>query len=80
MRSGESEPDVDFLEAMLDLFDIDEESDPVWPGKEVTVGLPKDYDKAWLEQTPVVPTKKRIPKHKSLVHKTFKRKAEERWQ
>ena len=43
-------------------YEIDEMSKPTWPTKEVTVGLPHDWDEAWQMGKLVTPIKKAIPK------------------
>lgn len=43
-------------------FKLDESVRPDWPTKEVTVGLPADWDEAWLTQRKVTPIKMAIPK------------------
>lgn len=55
--------DKDFLEVFFEDYEIDEELQTEWPQKEVTVGLPKDFD--WRnphEKSMVTPIKRRIPK------------------
>ncbi len=49
---------------LLDLLveRIDDTVEPEWPVEPVTVGLPPEWDAAWLERTPVRPVKKVIPK------------------
>lgn len=37
----ETKPDKDLLEVIAENYEIDEDSNPAWPTKEVTVGLPK---------------------------------------
>jgi hypothetical protein len=59
---GEEEADLDLLQVIEQEYEIDEASKPEWPTKAVTVGLPLDYDEAWLTQKPIQPIKKVIPK------------------
>lgn len=72
---GENEADKDFLEAIWQVFEIDEKSNPTWPTEKVTVGLPPDWDDAWLSQRPVRPIKKVIPKPDYVLCKSLKLKA-----
>jgi len=71
---GEEEPNLDLLQVIEQDYDIDEDSNPVWPTKEVTVGLPPDYDEAWLKQEPVTPIKKVIPKPDYALCRRLKKK------
>lgn len=52
----------DFIDVLLQDFEIDETWEAQWPDKEVTVALPEDWSDAWLEKTPVKPIKTKIPK------------------
>jgi len=58
----EDKPDKDLLEIILEEYKIDETSKPEWPTKKVTVGLPPDWDEAWLKGKEITPIKKTIPK------------------
>lgn len=73
--AGEDEPDRDFLDVLLDEYEINEKSSPLWTGKEVTVGLPQGHDwkMAWAG-TALAPIKKAIPKAEMLTLKTIRRK------
>lgn len=70
----EDKPDKDLLEVIKEDYEIDEGSKPKWPTKEVTVGLPPDWDEAWRKDKAVKPIKKRIPKMDHLLCKSLKRK------
>ncbi len=72
---GEDEPDRDLLEVIVEDYEIDEASNPKWPDKEVTVGLPPD--RGWKREpdgTPVVPIKRRIPQPDYIICKSLKEK------
>lgn len=72
---GEDEPDKDLLEVIVEEYEIDEASNPKWPGKEVTVSLPTDRDwKRDPDGTPVVPIKKKIPKPGYIITRSLKAK------
>lgn len=71
---SETEPDKDLLEIIAEEYEIDEKSNPSWPDKKVTIGLPTDWDDAWISGKPVEPIKKKIPKPKDLLHKELKLK------
>jgi len=74
-EKGEDEPDKDLLEIITEEYDIDENSSPKWPTKEVTVGLPKDRDwKRDPDDTKVTPIKKVIPQPKGVLVKKLRRK------
>jgi len=84
----ETLPDKDFLEVFLEDYEIDELSTPVWPTKEVTVGLPKKIEVEvggkkvmkpvdWRFKPPgtkVTPIKKTIPKPDYVIHKSLKKR------
>jgi len=72
---GEDEPDKDFLEVFEKEYEIDESSSPLWPTKEVTVGLPSDKD--WKIMPPgalIKPIKKVITKPDYIIVKSLKKK------
>ena len=69
-----SYPNKDLLEVILEKYEIDESSNPKWPIKEVTVGLPPDWNEAWLSQTPITPIKKIIPKPDYILCRKLKKK------
>lgn len=71
----EKQPNKDFLEVFLEQYEIDEISNPQWPDKKVTVGLPPDWDEAWFLQKPVQPIKKVIPKPDYVLCKSLKLKS-----
>lgn len=84
----ELEPDKSFEEVLLKEYDVDEMSNPTWPTKEVTVGLPKKIEVEvdgklvmkpvdWRfkpEGTKITPIKKVIPKPNYIIHKSLKRR------
>jgi hypothetical protein len=78
----EMQADKDLLEIVHEEYEIDEESNPEWPDKEVTVGLPKKVlvdgvmvpVKNAPEGTPVIPITKIIPKPIYAITKNLKRK------
>ena len=81
----ETKPDKDLLEVITENYEIDEGSNPAWPNKEVTVGLPKHIiDKTGKKKLAdyrfmgkddvVIPIKKSIPKPSYIKVKSLKRK------
>jgi len=60
------------LQIMSEDYEIDEQSDPVWPDKEVTVGLPEGHN--WKAGEEVRPIKKKIPKPVDVLYRKLKRK------
>jgi hypothetical protein len=72
------------LQALCDLYEIDEDSKPAWPTKAVTVGLPKKIKVKgkmviadWRHipiGTEVTPIKKVIPKMNNLIAKSLRKK------
>ena len=82
---GEDEPDLDLLELLTNLkddqgnitrgavYDIDEESTPLWPSIPVTVGLPKDYETKAMGGK-IIPIKKVIPRPAGVLVKNLRRK------
>ena len=58
----EDAPDKDLLDVVSEEYEIDESSTPAWPTKEVTVGLPPDWDEVWRTGKSIAPIKKIIPK------------------
>lgn len=72
---NDDEPDFSLTEVIERYYEIDENSRPLWPTKEVTVGLPKGYD--WTrakEGATVTPIKKVIPKPDYIIVKSLKKK------
>jgi len=67
-------PDRDLLQVVEDEYEINEKSEPAWPKKEVTIGLPAAWDEAWLKQKPVTPMKRVIPKPDYAIHKQLRKK------
>jgi len=70
---GEDEPDKDLLEVIMEEYEIDEDSKPVWPTIPVTVGLPKDYESKGMGEN-IAPIKKVIPKMAHLQARTLRKK------
>ena len=74
--------DKDFIEVLIEDYEIDEESKPEWPTKAVTVGLPRevevDGEMVPVQDapmgTPVTPVKKVIPKPDGIQIKSLKRR------
>jgi len=54
------------------IYIIDEESESDWPTIPVTVGLPPDWQEAYLERRPVTPIKKVIPKLDYILCRSLK--------
>ena len=57
-------------------YEIDEASEPDWPDIPVTVGLPADWEDAWLSRRRVTPIKMVIPQPKDVLVRRLKKKAE----
>lgn len=70
---SEDKPDKCLIEVILEDYQIDEASKPEWPKKEVTVGLPPDWHKAWQTGQPVTPIKKQIPKMDYILCRKLKK-------
>jgi len=82
----ELEPDKDLLEVITENYEIDESSNPAWPTKPVTVGLPKFIidketgkkklaDYRFMNKDDVVtPIKKVIPQLAGIICKSLKKK------
>ena len=70
---GEDEPDKDLLEVIMEEYELDETSKPVWPKIPVTVRLPKDYEIKQMGES-VVPIKKIIPQPVGILCKSLKKK------
>ena len=74
--------DKDFIEVLLENYDIDEKSEPVWPTKAVTVGLPAkvevDGEMVPVQDAPrgtlITPIKRVIPKPKGILLKSLIKK------
>lgn len=62
------------LETIEQDYDIDEQSKPLWPDKEVTVALPPDWDEAWRKDELVQPIRKIIPQPAHILCRSLKRK------
>jgi len=70
----EGKADKDLLEVILEDYEIDEDSRPKWPDKEVTIGLPPKWDDAWHTGKAVEPIKKVIPKPDYILCRKLKLK------
>jgi len=70
---GEDEPDKDLLEVIMEEYELDETSKPVWPKIPVTVRLPKDYEIMAMGHK-VTPIKKVIPQPEGVLVKKLRRK------
>lgn len=65
----------DFLEAMQELFDVDEESVVLWPTEEVAISLEPDWSEKWHNRTgPIETIKGRIPEVSYIGVKKLKRR------
>lgn len=64
-----------FAQIMLEDYEINERSRPAWPDKEITVGLPEDWENAWLSRRPVSTIKKQIPKPDDVIHRRLKKRS-----
>jgi len=71
---SEGKADKDLLEVIAEEYEIDEDSRPKWPDKEVTVGLPPKWDDAWHTGEAVEPIKKVIPKPDYILCRKLKLK------
>jgi len=67
-------PDRGLLQVIAEDYEIDEASEPAWPDVPVTVGLPEDWNEAWLERRRVRPIKMKIPQPKGLICRSLKKK------
>jgi hypothetical protein len=80
--SDEDRPDRDILQVILQDYEIDEKSEPVWPTKAVTVGLPRevevDGEMVPVQDAPrgtlITPIKRVIPKPKGILLKSLIKK------
>jgi hypothetical protein len=81
--SGDEEtPDRDILRVITEDYDIDEKSEPEWPTKAVTVGLPREVEvegemvpvQSAPIGTSVTPIKKVIPKPEGVLLKSIIKK------
>jgi len=68
-------PNRDLLEVIAEDYEIDELSKPKWTDKLVTVGLPDNWNEAWLEQIPVRPVKMLISEPDDIIVRSLKKKA-----
>jgi len=84
---GEDEADLPIIHAFLELYDIDDDSEPAWPTVPVSVGISKvqnaqgrmvkataDAVKAVPEGTPIEVIKKVVPKPADVICRAFKAK------
>lgn len=61
--------------AILDNYEIDDDSDGEWTDKDVTIGLPEDMDwKMHQKDSTIKPIKMRIPKPNNVLCKKLKRR------
>lgn len=67
-------PDLSLIEVIQQFYEIDEESNPPWPTKEVTVGLPTGHDWSNMAGDMVVPIKKAIPQPDGILVKSLREK------
>ena len=67
-------PNRGLLDVITKDYVIDEISKPVWPDIPVTVGLPEDWNEAWLERRKVTPIKMVIPQPHDVIGRTLKKK------
>ncbi|MBU2556131.1 MAG: hypothetical protein KKF98_16900 [Bacteroidetes bacterium] len=74
IKLSETEPDRCLLQVITEDYIIDETTKPSWPDIPVTVGLPPDWNEAWLSLTPVQPIKKMIPKPDKIIVASLKLK------
>jgi len=72
---ADDQPNRSLLAVIGQEYEIDETSEPKWPNVPVTVGLPEDWEEAWLERRRVTPTKMVIPQPKEVLVKSLKKKA-----
>ena len=70
----DDEPDRDIAQVFLEDYDIDDDSEPNWPDVPVTVGLPADWNEAWLERRRVRPVKMVIPRPEGILVRALKKK------
>ena len=71
----EGKPALSFFESMQKFYDIDENSNPVWPNEEVTVSLPKR--KEWNAEkigVSIIPIKRVILKPDNVITRALKLK------
>jgi len=69
----ELEPDKDFIEVVMEDYDIDERSQIKWPTIPVTVGLPSNWENLPMGSN-IQPIKKKIPKPDYIKVKKLKLK------
>ena len=74
----EALPDRSLTDVIRDDYEIDEASEPDWPDVPVTVGLPEDWNEAWLERRRVRPIKQVIPQPDGVLVKSLKKKTGKR--
>jgi len=73
--NDETRADKSLSAVLYEEYEIDETSTPQWPDTEVTVGLPPDWDEAWISGKPIQPIKKVIPKPDYVLCRSLKLKA-----
>ena len=69
----ETKPDRYLLQVMQEDYEIDEDSDLEWPIEEVTVGLPPKWKELPFGSS-IEPIKKKIPRPKDVIVRSFKKK------
>lgn len=71
-KKGKREP---LAKAILDNYEIDDDSDAEWTDKDVTIGLPEDMDwKMHQKDSTIKPVKMKIPKPENVLCKKLKRR------
>ena len=71
-KKGKREP---LTKAILDNYEIDDDSEAEWTDKDVTVGLPDDADwKMHQKDSTIKPLKMKIPKPENVLCKKLKRR------
>jgi len=64
----------DFIEIFLEKYEVDENKEKQWTEEEVTVGLPEDWEDAWMGKGTVTPIKRKIPKPSNVICRGLKEK------
>lgn len=71
---ADDRPDRDLLQVIAEDYEIDESSNPDWPSIPVTVGLPRDWEEAWLQRRNVRPIKKVIPQPEGVMVRELRKR------
>uniref|UniRef100_A0A6H1ZDM9 Uncharacterized protein n=1 Tax=viral metagenome TaxID=1070528 RepID=A0A6H1ZDM9_9ZZZZ len=74
VEKTDDKPNRDLLQVIAEDYEIDEATEPAWPDVPVTVGLPEDWNEAWLERRRVRPIKMKIPQPEGMLVKSLKKK------